>query len=112
MTSLPNDYFLHLTMTKPFKIPTPKTVKDPGGKRFIPPIIPLERPEEKQLRKDQYLTFKLRSVPTEESSTTYDLSIPFFGNGSPEELLIFLNLLNKVFVGQNVTTGPQKYALI
>lgn len=101
-----------MTKTTHFNIPTPKTVKDHGGKRFVPPIIPLERPEEKQLRKDQYLTFKLRSVPTDEASTTYDLSVPFFSNGSPEELLIFLNLLNRVFVGQNVTTGPQKYALI
>jgi hypothetical protein len=83
-----------MTRTSHFKIPTPKTVKDTAGKRFVPPIIPLERPEEKQLRKDQYLTFKLRSVPTDEASTTYDLSVPFFSNGSPEELLVYLNLLN------------------
>ena len=67
---------------------------------------------ESKKTKDKYLTFKLRSVPTEEASTTYNLSIPFFGDGSPEELLIFLNLLNKVYVGQNVTDGPGKYALI
>ncbi len=101
-------------MTKPvsLKIPTPKTVQDHGGKRYVPPVIPFERPEESKKRKDQFLTFKLRSVPTEEGSTTYDLSIPFFDQGTPEELLIFLNLLGKVFVGQNVTTGPQKYAIM
>lgn len=100
-----------MTKSSSFKIPTPKTVQDIGGKRFVPPVIPFERPGETQKRKDQFLTFKLRSVPTEEGSTTYDLSIPFFDQGSPEELLIFLNLLGKVFVGQNVTTGPQKYAI-
>ena len=101
-----------MTKTNHLKFPTPKTVHDHGGKRFVPPVISLERPVESQKRKDQFLTFKLRSVPTEEASTTYDLSIPFFGNGSPEELLIFLNLLSKVFAGQNVTTGPGKYAII
>lgn len=101
-------------MTKPvhFKSPNLKTNKDQAGKKYVPPVIPLERPVENKKNKDQFLTFKLRSVPTEEASTTYDLSIPFFGDGSPEELLNFLNMLTKVFVGQNVTTGPGKYAII
>ena len=102
-----------MTRTSHFKIPTPKTTKpDHGGKRYVPPIIPLERPAETQHCKDQFLTFKLRSNPTDDASTTYDLSIPFFSTGSAEELLIFIQMVNRVISGQNVTDGPGRYALI
>ena len=81
-------------------------------KRIYTPVIPLERPETPTLRKDQYLTFKLRSTPTDETSTTYNLTAPFFRNKTPEELLLFIDNIKKVMVGQNMTTGLPKYALV
>ena len=41
----------------------------------------------------------------------YELMINYFGEGTPEELLIFHKILMKVIVGQNVTNGPDKYSL-
>ena len=78
-----------MTKSAHFSIPVPKAVKDHGAKRFVPPVIPFERPEEAKKTKDKYLTFKLRSVPTEEASTTYDLSIPFFGVKIRKKCLFF-----------------------
>ena len=55
---------------------------------------------------------KLRSVPSVDKSPTYDLVIPYFKNGTPEEWLKFQLNLNRVFVGQNLTTAVPKYAMI
>ena len=92
-------------------IPTPKTVSGQTFKRYVTPSISLERTVKKTLGKDECLTFKLRSVPADENSTTYELTIGFFKSGTPEELLLFLQNLRKIFTGQNVTTGPNRYAI-
>jgi hypothetical protein len=93
-------------------IPTPKTIANQATKRYVSPAITLDRPSKKTLNKDECLAFKLRSVPTEENSTTYELTVGFFKTGTPEEFLLFLQNLRKVFVGQNVTTGPNRYAIV
>ena len=40
------------------------------------------------------------------------MPIPYFSTGTPEEWLRFVRNVSKVFVGQNLTTGPQQYACI
>ena len=40
------------------------------------------------------------------------MPIPYFSTGTPEEWLRFVRNLYKVYVGQNLTTGPQQYACI
>ena len=80
-------------------------------KWIVIPVISFERPEVKELQKHEYLTFKLRSVPTDENSTTYDLTVPFFKSGTCEQLLICIRQLQQVLVGQNVTQGPGMYAV-
>jgi hypothetical protein len=83
-----------------------------GKKPFVPPPIPLERPAIKELKKQEYLVMKLRSDPTDANSQTYDLTIQFFRTGTPEEWLLFQRDLNRVLIGQNITTGPQKFAMV
>jgi hypothetical protein len=99
-------------MTGTMTIPTPKTIANQATKRYVSPAITLDGPSKKTLNKDECLAFKLRSVPTEENSTTYELTVGFFKTGTPEEFLLFLQNLRKVFVGQNVTTGPNRYAIV
>ena len=82
------------------------------NKRYINPIIGLDRPSKTQIKKDECVTFKLRSSPTDENSLTYEVMVPFFRNGTPEELLVFLKQVRRVIVGTNTTEGPNKYALI
>jgi hypothetical protein len=62
----------------------------------IPPI-PFEQcaDDTKSLQKHEYLTFKLRSVPTAADSPVYELSVPFFNKGSCELYLITLHHLGE-----------------
>ena len=55
---------------------------------------------------------KLRSDPADPNSQTYDLTIQYFRTGTPEEWLLFQRDLNRVLVGQNITTGPAKFTMI
>ena len=85
--------------------------KKPDKKPRIVPPIPLDKPEPKPLKKGEYQTYKLRSNPTEDHSPTYELAVPYFGTGTPEEYLTFRTDFAKVCNGQNITTGPGQYAL-
>ena len=99
-------------MTFSTTIPTPKTTRSvKETRRIVNPIIPLDRPTRANVSKSDSLTFKLRAVPTEADSSTYELTVPYFKTGKPEELLNFIRDLRKIIVGQNVTTGPNQFAL-
>ena len=94
-------------------IPTPKTHQAKNGSRLIVvPPIPLERPEHKKVPKTSYVTFKLRTNPSETDSPEYDLSIQYFKSGTAEELLTCLKNIKKVFVEMNIKTGPTQYAMV
>ena len=45
-------------------------------------------------------------------STTYELTVSYFKMGTEEELLLFLQNVQKIFSGQNVTNGPNRYAIV
>lgn len=85
--------------------------KNNNGKRRLEPPISLDRPEREDLKKDQYLTFKLRSNPTVDESPTYEHSVRFFKQGTPEQWLLFNRDLGQVITGLNITTGPPMYAM-
>lgn len=100
-----------ITMAPAQSLPL-SSIRTPTGTRMITPVIPLTRPVKKEARKDNMLTFKLRTNPAQADSTTYELSVTFFSDGTPEELLLFLRNVEKVIVGLNITDGPGRYALI
>jgi hypothetical protein len=83
-----------------------------SARKEPPPPIPLQRPEVPELKKSEYLVMKLRTDPADPASQTYDLSIRYFRMGTPEEWLLFVRDLRRVLIGQNITTGPAKYAMI
>ena len=78
---------------------------------MAPPPITLNRPKPVEMKKGQYVTVKLRTVPNDDNSQTYDLNVPIFRTGTPETFLEFQRDLTKAIVGQNITTGPGKYAM-
>ena len=92
-------------------IPTKKSPTSERKSGFLPPPIPLARPEKRELSKEEYLTMKLRSIPDKATSPTYDLNVPYFDSGTPEEWLKLLENLKRVFTGQNLTTASTKYAM-
>ena len=78
---------------------------------FLPPPIPLERPENKALQKDEYLVMKLRSIPNKSTSPVYELNVPYFKDGTPEDWMKFLANFKKVVIGQDLSTGTTQFAM-
>ena len=82
-----------------------------ASRRYVTPPIPFQRPAAKELSKDQYQVYKLRNVPKEKTSPTYELAVPYFSSGTPEEFLMFRENVERVCKGQNVTDGPGKFLI-
>ena len=76
--------------------------------RVVPPI-PFERANADNVSKDKLSSFKLRSDPSDASSPTYELSVRYFNDGTPEEWLLFLKAVREVLRGQGITTGPPAF---
>ena len=87
------------------------TSKPRVQRKLVVPPIGLHRVEEKKdYAKGEYAMIKLRNIPNDPNSMTYDYQAPFFKSGSPEEWLIFNAKYERDLTGQNMTTAVQKYA--
>ena len=75
-------------------------------------IIPFDRPVLPLRKKDEVLAFKLCSDLANKNSATYELTLPFFKSSSPEELLLFLDDIEKVIIGQHIHDPAGQYALM
>eukprot|EP00957_Ditylum_brightwellii_P168209 12805644-Ditylum_brightwellii.AAC.1 len=60
-----------------------------GNKEVKWSIIPFQRPTPKLLKRGQFHTYKLRTTPADVTSPLYELSVPFFESGTPEEWILF-----------------------
>eukprot|EP00957_Ditylum_brightwellii_P079409 6038414-Ditylum_brightwellii.AAC.1 len=52
-------------------------------------VILFPRPVPRQLKRGQFHTYKLRTIPADVTSPIYKLSVPFFGKGTFEEWIKF-----------------------
>ena len=77
--------------------------------KFVKPIIPLARPEKDKLVALWYIDYTCHNTPGDTTSGRYVIKIPRFDSGTPGEWIIFVELVQKSLVGQNVTTGPPMY---
>ena len=84
-----------------------KTTSRPN--KLFKPIIPLARPEKDELDASEYIDHTCHNTPGDTTSGKYVIKIPRFDSGTPEEWIIFVDLIQKSLVGQNVTTGPPMY---
>ena len=55
---------------------------------MVNPIINLERPLEKVLKKGEYIAMKCHNTPDDNDSRSYEIDIPYYGGRSPEEWLV------------------------
>ena len=94
------------------KVVPPPFVSKAAAKARIVPVIPLDRHPKSELKKHEVLTFKLRSQPNDPTSQTYELTVPYFSTGTPEQWLLFQRDLRRVLRGQNITDGPGSYSMI
>lgn len=72
--------------------------------------IPLERPKQPVPDPEDMYKAELRTVPNDPDSPKSSIHIPYFKDGTPEELLKCRENLEKMFVGQALVTGPQRFA--
>ena len=75
----------------------------------VTPAIPLERPEPKEYSSQNFLSNKCYSTPGDANSNTYNVSVQYFEEGTPEEWLQLLAAHKRVSQGQNITNGPGMY---
>ena len=52
---------------------------------LVDPIIDLERPLEKVLKKDKHIVIKCHNTPGDNDSGSHDIDLPYYGGGTPEE---------------------------
>ena len=80
-----------------------------NGIKIIKPPIGLERPKQESSKYAKKI--KCRTNPADASSTTYNIPMEYFKEGTPEEWLIFQDRLDRCITGQNATSGAAKFAL-
>lgn len=89
----------------------PRKSANSGG--FIRAPISIERPKElfSFAEEGSFLEMKLRSSPADESSPTYSLKMPIFKSGTAEQWFNWRNQFKIVLRGQNLTLGPDQFAM-
>ena len=82
-----------------------------GSRALVMPPIPLTRSVEKKTKLTETCKFKLWSNPGDKESLTYEVVVKFFKSGAPEEYIQTVIALERIFKGQDITTGPDQYAM-
>ena len=77
--------------------------------KLVKPIIPLARPENDELDSSEYIDCTCHNTPGDSISCKYVIKIQRFVSGTPEEWIIFMDLVQNSLVRQNITTGPLMY---
>ena len=77
-----------------------KLPKDHFDLTLTHPPIPLIREEREPREKDDFLTMTLLTNPSDKDSHKFKLEVPYFEDGSPEELLELKQHLDTIFKGQ------------
>ena len=87
-----------------------KAVSKLSAQRMDVPILPLV-PERFKVTKENSVSFKLRSDPTQANSTTYNVTMPVLRGGEPVRVALeWYTTLNRVFVGMNTAQVPNQEA--
>ena len=79
-----------------------------GSSKMILPLVP----EKVKYKKEQMMSFRLRTDPAVDTSPTYDLYVPFVtGTEDLRACISFIQNIKKVCIGMNVTTAPAKHQM-
>ena len=73
-------------------------------RRVIVPIIGIDRPSPVKAAPGEFHSYKLRTNPSKKDSPTFELQVPYFDHGSPEQWLKCRENILQVICGQDVTT--------
>ena len=73
---------------------------------FVNSIINLDRPPEKILKWKVYIEFKWNNTPNNNDSGSYEINLTYYGEGSPEEWVVYKFILIQAHNGQSNMIGP------
>ena len=76
---------------------------------LVNPIIDLERLLETVLKKGEYIAIKCHNTPGDNDSGSYEINLPHYGGGSPEECLVWKDKLLKALDIQSISMEPLRY---
>ena len=87
---------------------------------LVNPIIYLKRlPEKvawkgrlKRCSKQKYIAIKCHNTPGDCDGRSYEINLPYFGGGSPEEWLVWKDKVLKTLDDQSISMAPQRYTFI
>ena len=79
------------------------------SRELVDPIILLERPEKQDLKPSEYIDHTCHNTPGDSTSDKYVIKIPRYDSGTSEEWIIFVDLVQRALIGQNITTSPPMY---
>ena len=72
---------------------------------LVDSIIELERPLEKVLKKGEFIAINCHNTPGDNDCGSYEISLPYYGGGSPEEWFVWKDKLLNALDGQSISTG-------
>ena len=87
-------------------------VSVPQQKKKQECIIPLLREQEEEIPKNKRIMMKLRSNPSQADSQVYEIVTRAFDHGTPEEWIRHRRTMSRILIGQNITSGPDKFRMI
>eukprot|EP00957_Ditylum_brightwellii_P067224 5101703-Ditylum_brightwellii.AAC.1 len=67
-----------------------------------PPILFYVKDDSRKLSLSDYQTYKLCTNPKDEKSAVYNLVVPYYKVGTPEEWLQFVDAIMQVIKGQDI----------
>ena len=70
------------------------------------PIFDLEWPVEKILKTGEYKTIKCHNIHGDSGFGMYEINLPYFVEGSPEDWLFWKDKLFKVLESESISMGP------
>ena len=84
--------------------------RNQGSKPLPIPFYVKDDP--RKLSPSDYQTYKLRTNLKDEKSVVYNLVIPYYKVGTPEEWLQFVDAITQVIKGQDIQDGDAAYLLV
>jgi len=87
-------------------------VSVPQQKKKPECIVPLLRELEEVIPKNKRIVMKLRSNPLQADSQLYEIVTRVFDHGTPEEWIFYGRTMKRILIGQNITSGPNKFCMI
>ena len=75
-------------------------------------IIPFKKEPPRYVSKEDRLSFKLLTTPSDPDSITYKVKTYAFDDGLPEEWLEHVKTYRKLIAGQSITTGEPAFAML